>query len=101
MTIWGTGSPRREFLHVDDLADAAVFLMQNYEAPEILNVGTGEDLTIRELAEMIGRVTGFRGGWSSTFETRRHAAKTARRAPAQCAWLEGPDSARRGDSDHV
>ena len=61
VTIWGTGSPRREFLHVDDLASAAVFLMQNYESPEILNVGTGEDLSIRELAEMMARVTGFRG----------------------------------------
>jgi GDP-L-fucose synthase len=61
VTVWGTGSPRREFLHVDDLAGAAVFLMENYESPEILNVGTGEDLTIRELAEMMARVTGFRG----------------------------------------
>ncbi len=61
VTVWGTGSPRREFLHVDDLASAAVFLMKNYESPEILNVGTGEDLTIRELAEMMARVTGFRG----------------------------------------
>ncbi len=61
VTVWGTGSPRREFLHVDDLAAAALFLMENYESPEILNVGTGEDLTIRELAEMMARVTGFRG----------------------------------------
>jgi len=61
VTVWGTGSPRREFLHVDDLAEAAVFLMLNYESPEILNVGTGEDLTIRELAEMMARVTGFQG----------------------------------------
>jgi GDP-L-fucose synthase len=60
-TIWGTGSPRREFLHVDDLASAAVFLMEHYDSAEILNVGTGEDLTIRELAEMIARVTGFQG----------------------------------------
>jgi GDP-L-fucose synthase len=59
--VWGTGSPRREFLHVDDLASAAVFLMLSYESPEIINVGTGEDLTIRELAEMIARVTGFQG----------------------------------------
>lgn len=59
--IWGTGAPRREFLHVDDLADAAVFLMQNYDSPEIVNVGTGEDLTIRALAEMISRVTGYQG----------------------------------------
>ena len=61
VTVWGTGSPRREFLHVDDLAAAAVFLMLNYESPEILNVGTGEDLTIRELAETVARVTGFQG----------------------------------------
>jgi GDP-L-fucose synthase len=61
VTVWGTGSPRREFLHVDDLAAAAVFLMLNYESPEILNVGTGEDLTIRELAEMMARITGFQG----------------------------------------
>ncbi len=61
VTVWGTGSPRREFLHVDDLAGAALFLMLNYDAPEILNVGTGEDLTIRELAETMARVTGFRG----------------------------------------
>jgi GDP-L-fucose synthase len=51
--IWGTGSARREFLHVDDLADACVFLMSNYEDEEHVNVGTGEDLSIRELAEMI------------------------------------------------
>jgi len=61
VTVWGTGSPRREFLHVDDLADAALFLMLNYESPEIVNVGTGEDLTIRELAEMMAGVTGFQG----------------------------------------
>ena len=59
--IWGTGSPRREFLHVDDLADAALFLMLHYDGEEILNVGTGEDVTIRELAELIGSITGFRG----------------------------------------
>jgi GDP-L-fucose synthase len=51
--IWGTGQPRREFLHVDDLADACVFLMRRYDAAEHINVGTGEDLTIRELAEMV------------------------------------------------
>ncbi len=51
--IWGTGSPRREFLHVDDLADACVFLMRRYDAAEHINVGTGEDLTIRELAETV------------------------------------------------
>jgi GDP-L-fucose synthase len=51
--IWGTGEPRREFLHVDDLADACLFLMRRYDAAEHVNVGTGEDLTIRELAEMV------------------------------------------------
>jgi GDP-L-fucose synthase len=61
VSIWGSGSPRREFLHVDDLANAALFLMLNYDAPEIINVGTGEDVTIRELAETIGRLTGFSG----------------------------------------
>ncbi len=59
--IWGTGSPRREFLHVDDLADACLFLMLNYDSGEIINVGTGADVTIRELAEMTQRITGFQG----------------------------------------
>jgi GDP-L-fucose synthase len=53
VVVWGTGSPRREFLHVDDLADACLFLMRHYDASEHVNVGTGEDLTIRELAEMV------------------------------------------------
>ena len=53
VTIWGSGDPRREFLHVDDLADACVFLMQRYSAQGHINVGTGQDLTIRELAEMV------------------------------------------------
>ena len=54
--IWGTGSPRREFLHVDDLADASVFLMKNYDGASHINVGTGEDLSIRELATMVGEI---------------------------------------------
>lgn len=62
VSVWGTGSPRREFLHVDDLADAAVTLMEQYEGAEIVNVGTGEDVTIRELAEMVRDVVGFPGG---------------------------------------
>jgi GDP-L-fucose synthase len=53
VTVWGTGSPRREFLHVDDLADACLFLMRHYDGDEHINVGTGEDLSIRELAETI------------------------------------------------
>lgn len=61
VTVWGTGSPRREFLHVDDLAGACVYLMQNYSAPEIVNVGWGKDISIAELAEMMGAVIGFKG----------------------------------------
>ncbi|HEX8974741.1 MAG TPA: GDP-L-fucose synthase [Patescibacteria group bacterium] len=61
VVMWGTGSPKREFLHVDDLADACVFLMENYTGNEIVNIGTGEDVTIKELAEMIKAVVGFEG----------------------------------------
>ncbi|MEK0290642.1 GDP-L-fucose synthase [Caldifermentibacillus hisashii] len=59
--VWGTGTPRREFLHSDDLADACVFLMNNYEGNEIINVGVGEDITIKELAEKIKNIVGFKG----------------------------------------
>lgn len=61
VVMWGTGTPRREFLHVDDLAEACIHLMQHYSDPEIVNVGTGTDLTIRELAEMVKSVIGFTG----------------------------------------
>jgi GDP-L-fucose synthase len=57
--LWGTGSPRREFLHADDLADAVRFLLENYHSPEIINVGYGEDVTIRELVELIASVVGL------------------------------------------
>jgi GDP-L-fucose synthase len=59
--VWGTGSPRREFLHVDDLADACFFLMQHYNEELFVNIGTGEDLTIKELAELIQDVVGYTG----------------------------------------
>ena len=59
--VWGTGSPRREFLHVDDLAAACFFLLQNYDEELFVNIGTGEDLTIKELAEMIKDIVGFTG----------------------------------------
>ena len=59
--IWGTGTPRREFLHVDDMAHAAIFLMQCYDGAEIVNVGVGKDISIRELAELVGRVVGYEG----------------------------------------
>lgn len=61
VTIWGTGTPRRELLHVDDLADALVFLMRHYDSGEIINVGSGEDLTIRELCEIVKEVVGYTG----------------------------------------
>lgn len=60
-TVWGSGTPRREFLYVDDLADALIFLMQHYHQPEFVNVGTGEEVSIRELAKIIQAVVGFRG----------------------------------------
>ncbi|HEU5207806.1 MAG TPA: GDP-L-fucose synthase [Longimicrobiales bacterium] len=61
VTVWGSGTPRREFLHVDDLADALVFLMQNYDGEGFVNIGVGEDVTIRELAELVRRVVGYEG----------------------------------------
>ena len=59
--LWGTGSPKREFLHADDMAEACVFLMENYNEPGLVNIGTGEDLSIKELAEMIQKITKFEG----------------------------------------
>lgn len=61
VTVWGTGKPRREFLYADDLADACVFLMQNYDSSEIVNIGSGEEVSIRELAETVQRVVGYEG----------------------------------------
>jgi GDP-L-fucose synthase len=67
-TLWGTGSPKREFLHVDDLAAAVVHLGNSYDSSEHLNIGTGEDLTIRELAELVAELAGFKGelAWDSS-----------------------------------
>ncbi len=61
VVMWGTGSPKREFLHVDDTADACIYLMETYDSNEIVNIGTGEDITIKELAEMIKEIVGFEG----------------------------------------
>jgi len=59
--IWGTGSPKREFLHADDLADACYFLMHNYNEPGLVNIGTGEDISIKDLALLIKEIVGFEG----------------------------------------
>jgi GDP-L-fucose synthase len=61
VTLWGTGKPRREFMHVDDLAEAAIFLMQNYNEAEIVNVGVGDDVTIADLAKTVAAVVGYSG----------------------------------------
>jgi GDP-L-fucose synthase len=68
LVVWGSGKPRREFLHVDDLASACLFLLEKYDSPEIINVGCGEDISIRELAELICDVVGFDGdlAWDTT-----------------------------------
>jgi GDP-L-fucose synthase len=59
--LWGTGTPMREFLHVDDLAQACLFLMENYNEEQFINVGSGVDISIKELAEMIAEIVGFNG----------------------------------------
>jgi len=61
VTVWGTGSPKREFLYVDDMADACIYLMNNYTGNEMVNIGTGIDLSIKELAQIIKRIVGFEG----------------------------------------
>ena len=61
VVIWGTGRPRREFLHADDLADACYFLMQNYNEPGLINIGTGEDIEIGELAKLVSKIVGYEG----------------------------------------
>jgi GDP-L-fucose synthase len=61
VTNWGSGSPRREFMHADDMADACLYLLENYDGPSQVNVGTGTDVTIREIAQTIGEVVGFAG----------------------------------------
>jgi GDP-L-fucose synthase len=68
LIVWGSGMPRREFLHVDDLASACLLLLDKYDSPEIINVGCGEDISIRELAELICDVVGFTGelAWDTT-----------------------------------
>jgi len=68
LIVWGSGKPRREFLHVDDLASACLLLLEKYDSPEIINVGCGEDISIRELAELVCDIVGFDGqlSWDAT-----------------------------------
>jgi GDP-L-fucose synthase len=68
LVVWGSGTPRREFLHVDDLASACLFLLEKYDSPGIINIGCGEDISIRELAELICDIVGFDGelAWDAT-----------------------------------
>src|SRR4029453_11337113 len=68
LVVWGSGKPRREFLHVDDLASACLFLLENYDSPEIINVGCGEDISIKDLAELICDIVGFDAhlAWDTT-----------------------------------
>jgi GDP-L-fucose synthase len=109
LVVWGTGKPRREFLHVDDLAAACLLLLERYDSPEIINIGCGEDVTIRELAELICDVVGFDGelvwdktkpdgtprklldvtriralGWQPTIPLRQGIAQTYRWFLANC-----------------
>jgi GDP-L-fucose synthase len=68
VTLWGSGAPLREFMHADDLADASLFLMEHYDSPELINVGVGQDLSVRDLAALVAKITGFSGEvkWDST-----------------------------------
>jgi GDP-L-fucose synthase len=62
VTLWGSGAPLREFLHVDDLAGASLFLMEHYEAPEVINIGSGQEISIKDLAGLVAEAVGFAGG---------------------------------------
>ena len=68
VTLWGSGSPLREFLYVDDMADACVFLLENYSGVSHVNIGTGKEITIKELAELVKKTVGYEGGivWDSS-----------------------------------
>ena len=100
--IWGTGSAMREFLHVDDLADACVFLMDHYDGALHLNVGTGEDLSIQALAELVGvgRASRRRAALRH-LQARRHAAQAARRRPPARARLAASHRAGRRPAQHL
>ena len=91
--LWGSGTPRREFLFSEDLADACVFVMKNYSGEMFLNVGTGHDMTILELAESIARIVGWQGNVHlRPVQARRHAAQgDGRQPPARSGWSAPTD----------
>jgi GDP-L-fucose synthase len=93
VTNWGTGSPRREFLHVDDMAAASLHLMENYDGPAQVNVGTGSDITIKEIAETVGRVVGFSGEtrWDTTKPDGMHQKLLDVTKLADSGWTSGID----------
>ena len=101
VTNWGTGTPRREFLHVDDMADACLHLLEHYDGPQQVNVGTGQDATIREIAELVAEVVGYEGETAVGHrQARRHAAEAARRQQAGRRGLDRADRpARRARVD--
>ena len=102
VVVWGTGTPRREFLHVDDLADAALFLMQRYDGEEMVNVGVGEDVTIRELAKLVKEAVGYQGEIVfDSFQAGRDAAQID--GCGALAWLgmAGANSFERGDKGDI
>ena len=97
VVVWGTGTPRREFLYVDDLADACLFLMERYQEGEIINVGVGQDVQIMELARPVAAVIGYQGQARSGPQlSRRHPQETVGRQPHNRPGLAGPDAPRGG-----
>ena len=100
LEVWGTGTPRREFMYVDDLADALVFLLKNYSGDEHVNVGVGTDVTIRELAETVLRVVGHDAADPvRPFKARRHAAQAYGIRAVSPAWAGRRKPAWRMASD--
>ncbi|TWB54090.1 NAD-dependent epimerase/dehydratase family protein [Bradyrhizobium sacchari] len=87
VVVWGTGTPRREFLYVDDMADACVHLMKTYSSAELINIGTGKDVTIVEFARLVADIVGYSG--EIYFDT-----SSARRQPSQAARGQPPRQAR-------
>ena len=102
VTLWGTGTPRREFLHVDDMAAACLHLLEHYDGDEHVNVGTGTDVSIAELAATVAKVVGYDGPveWD-TEQARRHAPQAPRRHQAHRSRLDGVHPARRGHRQHL